>query len=101
MLVVVYRRFEKAYRSHLQKSTVRADGADRPYRNFGEKLPTNTGLQTKGVKTLIAMTFEWKFIEKPRINLVFLAFEKLIVTNKSTVPLGENNYKNYKSVQNL
>jgi hypothetical protein len=40
MLVVVYRHFGKAFRSHLQKSAVRAVGTDRLRRNFSEKLPT-------------------------------------------------------------
>ena len=48
------------------------------------------------MKTLIVLTFAWKFRWKPRINVEFLAFEKLKVTNQSTVPLGGNSFINKK-----
>jgi hypothetical protein len=101
MLVVVYRRFGKVYRSHLQKSAVREDGTDRLCRNFSEKLTKYTALQPRSVKTFIVLTFAWKVRGKPRINLIFPGFEVLKVTNQSTVPLGENNDINNKSVQLL
>ena len=98
---VCCRRFGKAYRSHLQKSAVCADGTDRLCRNFSEKFPTYTALRTRRVKTFIVLTFEWKIRGKQRINLIFPAFEKLKVTNQTTVSLEGNNYINNKSVQPL
>jgi hypothetical protein len=57
--------------------------------------------KTKKRKTLIVLTFAWKVRENPRINLIFPDFEKLRVTNQSTVPLGGNNYVINKSGQPL
>jgi hypothetical protein len=73
MLVVVYRRLGKAYRSHLQKPAVHENGTDRLCRNVGEKLPTYAELHENLNRLDICLESQMKTTNKRRIPSLWKA----------------------------